>query len=110
MHCCLSAHRPPPSASLFLFNATPPTAIYTLSLHDDLPISRLQPTEAQTQPCQLGMDLAQGARFEHRQQASPGIEDRDGERSGTFTGRDGIPGLEANVEHTGQRLDRKSVV
>src|SRR5205807_10149557 len=29
--------------SLFFFNATPPTAIYTLSLHDALPISSSRP-------------------------------------------------------------------
>src|SRR5438046_10490840 len=30
---------PSPSSMLFLFNAPPPTHIYTLSLHDALPIS-----------------------------------------------------------------------
>src|SRR5689334_24719123 len=33
------------SSSVFFFNATPPTAIYTLSLHDALPIFvQVQPT------------------------------------------------------------------
>src|SRR5437868_14589319 len=30
----------PPTFFLFIFNATPPTQIYTLSLHDALPISQ----------------------------------------------------------------------
>src|SRR5205814_8674214 len=32
------SHRPPSSLSLFLFNHPPPPDIYTLSLHDALPI------------------------------------------------------------------------
>src|SRR5207248_9978704 len=37
-HCCYSALLAPRSSLLFLFNDPPTTAIYTLSLHDALPI------------------------------------------------------------------------
>src|SRR5207248_11651392 len=42
LHCLSTPPLTPPCATpfLFLFNATPTTAIYTLSLHDALPISR----------------------------------------------------------------------
>src|SRR5690349_25041499 len=38
MYCCLTIIRA--SAPFFFFNDTAPTEIYTLSLHDALPISR----------------------------------------------------------------------
>src|SRR5205823_13794268 len=38
------------SLHFFFFNPTPPTAIYTLSLHDALPISLQRPTKAAVAP------------------------------------------------------------
>src|SRR2546422_11536315 len=45
LHALFSSHRPPPLSSLFFFfNDTATTEIYTLSLHDALPIlSRCTP-------------------------------------------------------------------
>src|SRR5436190_16665608 len=39
VHCHPPIISPPPSPSFFFFNDTPTTEIYTLSLHDALPIS-----------------------------------------------------------------------
>src|SRR5262245_62582526 len=49
MHLRVTWHLPPPSI-FFFFNDTAPTAIYTLSLHDALPISRSRPTGRSTSP------------------------------------------------------------
>src|SRR5689334_24226223 len=55
------------SCYLFFFNDTAPTEIYTLSLHDALPISR--PGGRPTSPGRRRVDLGRHRRRRHRQGA-----------------------------------------
>src|SRR3712207_9207507 len=60
----------------FFFNDTATTEIYTLSLHDALPIFRRRPAEPRVQARGLGLPELRG----HHHRRRPGGEDRQGDR------------------------------
>src|SRR3989442_7058508 len=84
--------------SLFFFNDTATTEIYTLSLHDALPISRGYERKARVVgPVRLLLD--------RRDQA---IRDRD--RAGNDIGIEDEPSVDRSEEHTSELQSRPHLV
>src|SRR5690606_39987354 len=91
VYSCLSlqpshAHdHPTPRLFLFFFNATAPTQIYTLSLHDALPISELHRIDLRQVAARrrhVGVDMVAqdlGGGADLRQQARPRSEEHTSE-------------------------------
>src|SRR5204862_6505829 len=63
----------------FFFNTTPPTEIYTLSLHDALPISRLHRLHGRGKE-RRGRCRPGGGTRDGRGRRAPGGRDRDADR------------------------------
>src|SRR5690349_23099682 len=91
MHSCILSSSLHVSSSFF-FNDTAPTEIYTLSLHDALPISRAAPFVAATRSAARGGQVAGGG---------PGSSGAAG-TSGVVAGR--------SEEHTSELQSRRDLV
>src|SRR5690606_40125875 len=92
----------------FLFNATAPPDIYTLSLHDALPISRVRPSGRGSAPDRPRTDRA-------RCPGRPRRARRSGRRSGSARAplrRGGEPGRarDRSEEHTSELQSRENLV
>src|SRR3712207_9129220 len=69
----------------FFFNDTATTEIYTLSLHDALPISRTPGRRRPVLPCRRPQDRLDGAREQGRRRGRPALRHRVSARSEEHT-------------------------